>query len=286
MKVFHRIIEHIMLIVLMLLTVIFALKGNVSSIVNWNVWTISAFLMLVITCIYAVLFQIDFKPKKKTTEPDKLSENKIVKPVVNNSRITYYQETKNRIAEETQRVMNEISTEKAYEFEFVMTDENVIDKIIKDMRYKSEEPSGFGTMPYPDLNCVYGVQDKEKTFFLTCYRSISQMIKRCDDYVDDYEFVVLINNINSDNDSVVINKAFTVSCQMEMCSNVPLFMSDVNLGKYYSIIRQAIMFYQSYEKFKVFRNEFEDETGEKFGKYATKVKKKTNERFLKMWGRC
>lgn len=185
-----------------------------------------------------------------------------------------------RVNNEKERVEAEMEKEPAREFEFALTGEKRLHDLIMGMMYGKEEPSGFGTMPKPGLNCAYGVQDRENNIFVTQCGCTSQCIKQTYDETDDYEFAVILNHAYQfcGRDYVIVG---TVSCQVKGCSDIPLFLSvgsfsmdkEMNAAarKNAPIIRQAIRHYLNWCESLSFEEKFEAETGQKMYNYSKNV---------------
>lgn len=199
-----------------------------------------------------------------------------------------------RVNNEKERVEAEMEKEPKHEFEFVLTGERRLHNLVMGMMYGKEEPSGFGTMPKPGLNCAYGVQDKENHIFVTQCGCTSQMIKQTYDDTDDYEFAVILDHAYQfwgRNYSIV----GTVSCEVKSCSDIPLFLSVGSFGMERKmneaakgtamLIRQAIRFYLNFRESLAFEEKFEAETGQKMYNYSKKCFDDAKKRFARMWGR-
>lgn len=185
------------------------------------------------------------------------------------------QEMHERVRLEKERVASEMEAELKHEFEFILTN-NRLDNLIMGMMYGKEEPSGFGTMPKPGLNCAYGVKDKENRIFLTLCGYTSQSIKQTYDGTDDYYFAVMLNGAYQYRGikEMIIG---TVSCSTQSCSDIPLFMSIGHFGMDRAkdsaaaecsvLIRQAIRYYLDDRRIYDFEKSFEVETGKKMYEY-------------------
>ncbi len=148
--------------------------------------------------------------------------------------------------------------------EFVLTDEKQRQKILK-----CAEPSVYDTFSYQNINLAYGVQDKEKGFFLTLVYYVSDMIKRCDDGYDDYAYVILTRFEN-----------YTVSCtqryggEIKNLSCVAKRISNLSEND----IVDAIKFYRNNEEL----NRFENSVKEKFnGKALWKIVSEYRDNWVK-----
>lgn len=199
-----------------------------------------------------------------------------------------------RVKLERRRVSAEMENEPKHEFEFVLTGEMRLHNLVMGMMYGKEEPSGFGTMPQPGLNCAYGVQDKEHNIFVTQCGYTSQMIKQTYDDTDDYKFAVILDHAYQfwERDYTIIG---TVSCQVMTCSDIPLFLYVREFGmdrkmsqaaeKCLPLIRQAIKYYLNLSEEHTFEKKFESETGQKMYRYREKCFQDAYTRFGRMWGK-
>lgn len=204
------------------------------------------------------------------------------------------QEMRERVRLEKKRVASEMEAEPKHEFEFILTDEKRLDRLIMKMMYNKEEPSGFGTMPKPGLNCAYGVKDKENRIFLTLCGYTSQSIKRTYDGTDNYNFAVLLNGAYQFH-SMNLDIAGIVYCKAETCSDVPLFMSIGRFGTSRAedsaaaecsvLIRQAIRYYLDDRKVSAFEKSFEAETSKKMHEYKRECFKEAYRKYARMWGK-
>ena len=94
------------------------------------------------------------------------------------------------MVEQVEQISFDPSTEEtkkeSLQFDFILTDETTHSRILDYIM-----PKYSNGMSYHNLNLAYGVIDKNRKVFLTQSYYASQSVKRCDDNVDDYEFVVL-----------------------------------------------------------------------------------------------
>ncbi|MGN0606811.1 MAG: hypothetical protein ACI4JM_09845 [Oscillospiraceae bacterium] len=143
--------------------------------------------------------------------------------------------------------------------EFVLTNENQRKRIIK-----CAEPSVTDSFSYQNLNLVYGVEDKEKGFFLTLSYYLSDFIKRCDDY-DDYRYVILTKPMS-----------FEISCiqyhskDIQIVSNIIPFIPKDDIFK-------AIKFYQDYKELDKFETSVKEQL---YGKSLSKVMREYRNKWL------
>lgn len=143
--------------------------------------------------------------------------------------------------------------------EFVLTNENQRKRIIK-----CAEPSVTDSFSYQNLNLVYGVEDKEKGFFLTLVYYLSDFIKRCDDY-DDYSYVVLTKF-----------GRYKVNCIRKGFHNIQIISGNVPFLSQNDIIN-AIRFYDDCDELRKFENSIKKQL---YGKSLSKVMRKYRNKWL------
>lgn len=143
-------------------------------------------------------------------------------------------------------IFSEIDIKESLQFNFILTDDITRKRIVDYIKPKYSD-----RMSYQNLNLAYGVIDKNRKIYLTLSYYVSQGIKRCDDNVDDYTFVVLTDK-----------SVFKAYCQM----NIEIIPSTISVSKgfeqYIETVRQAIAFYENYKEKKAFENQLKSSNSE------------------------
>lgn len=133
----------------------------------------------------------------------------------------------------------EENIKESLQFDFILTDETTRSRILDYIK-----PKYADSMSYQNLNLAYGAIDKNRKIFLTLSYYASQYVKRCDDNLDDYEFVVLTDK-----------SEFKALCQM----NNEIIPSSIRVTQgfeqYLEAVSQAIAFYMNYKEREALENQ-------------------------------
>ena len=152
--------------------------------------------------------------------------------------------------------LNRWHIRKRYDFEFVLTDEELRRKILGYVK-----PTKIDSLSWQNLNLAYGVREKESGAFVTLIWFVSDMIKRCDDWTDESRFAVILGDR--------IFTAYYDNIRYPKYEKLFIDRRDIKDKEEENLIRQAVAFYEArYDNgFYDFENKLKEEYGEKFSLY-------------------
>lgn len=151
--------------------------------------------------------------------------------------------------------LNRWHNRKRYDFEFILTDEELRRKILKYVR-----PEKTDSLSWQNINLAYGVREKESGAFVTLIWFVSDMIKRCDDFTDESRFVAILGDR--------IFTAYYDDIRYPKYEKLSFDKMDIKHEEE-NLIRQAVAFYEARYKngFYDFENKLKKEYGKNFSLY-------------------
>ena len=148
--------------------------------------------------------------------------------------------------------LNRWHNRKSYDFEFILTDEELRRKILGYVK-----PTKTDHLSWQNLNLVYGVREKESGAFVTLIWFVSDIIKRCDDFTDESKFAVILGDR--------IFTAYYDNIRYPKYEKFFVDERDMKDKEEENLIRQAVAFYEA--GFYDFENKLEEEYGKNISWY-------------------
>lgn len=205
---------------------------------NWIIWSFPAAGILQIGVHFALKYYIKRHPYNPyESNLYSISEKSIIKTKGKEEMVPELplEDSNTGMGNQMEQSLLKVSLQ----FDFILTDETIRSRILDYIK-----PKYAASMSYQNLNLAYGVVDKNRNIFLTLSYYVSQSVKRCDDNLDDYEFVVLTDQSN-----------FKALCQM----NNEIIPSSIRVTQgfeqYLEVVSQAIAFYKNYKEKDAFENQ-------------------------------